>query len=211
MASESKIPYVFAYGSITRALEKIQAASTPDRFTQDFLATKLGMKGGTAKQVIPFFKRTGFLGSDGAPTELYKRFRNASQRGAAAAEAMRLGFARLYEINEYVHELHSDSDLKGVIVQATGLEDASSTVRAIIGSFKALRAFADFDAVAADAEEPAESDTAFTELEPRGPLEVGGVAFGYTINLHLPATADIAVFNAIFRSVREHLLVGAGD
>lgn len=34
----------------------------------------------------------------------------------------------------------------------------------------------------------------------------GGVTLGYTINLHLPPTSDIAVFNAIFKSLREHLL-----
>jgi hypothetical protein len=33
-----------------------------------------------------------------------------------------------------------------------------------------------------------------------------GVNLGYTINLHLPATSDIAVFNAIFKSLREHIL-----
>lgn len=33
-----------------------------------------------------------------------------------------------------------------------------------------------------------------------------GLSLGYTVNLHLPATSDVAVFNAIFRSLREHLL-----
>lgn len=33
-----------------------------------------------------------------------------------------------------------------------------------------------------------------------------GLNPGYTINLHLPATSDIAVYNAIFKSLREHLL-----
>ena len=33
-----------------------------------------------------------------------------------------------------------------------------------------------------------------------------GLRLGYTINLNLPATTDIAVFNAIFKSLREHLL-----
>ena len=34
----------------------------------------------------------------------------------------------------------------------------------------------------------------------------GGVRLGYTINLNLPNTNDIAVFNAIFKSLKEHLL-----
>ena len=132
------IPYLSACGNITKVLEKIQAASTPARFTQDFLATKLGLSGGSAKPLIPFLKRTGFLSGDGAPTDLYKEFRNSTLRAGAAAKAVKIGYAPLYEMNEYLHGL-SDVDLKGVVVQATGLEANSSTVKGIIGSFKALK------------------------------------------------------------------------
>jgi len=80
-----------AYGNITKALAGIANASTPERFTQDFLSTKLGLKGGSARPVIPFLKRVGFLTSDGAPTELYKRYRNETHRGSALAAAIRQG------------------------------------------------------------------------------------------------------------------------
>jgi hypothetical protein len=63
-----KLPYLAGYGNITKVLEKIKSAATPDRFTQDFLATKLSLKGGSARPVIPFLKRVGFLGPDGIPT-----------------------------------------------------------------------------------------------------------------------------------------------
>ena len=33
-----------------------------------------------------------------------------------------------------------------------------------------------------------------------------GIRLGYNINLNLPATDDIRVFDAIFRSLKEHLL-----
>lgn len=208
MADKAPIPYVQAYGNITRALEKIQQASTPDRFTQDFLATKLGLSGGSAKPVIPFLKRTGFLGTDGAPTGLYRRFRNPTQRGAAAAEAVRKGFAPLYEINEYVHDIKDDTELKGLIVQATDLEDSSSIVRAVVGSFKALRGFADFEAQAEVEEEPPEENPSMgaVEIEDQSGRLPTGIRLGYEINLYLPATSDIAVFNAIFKSLREHLM-----
>ena len=201
--ADHNIPYVATYGNIARALEAMQKAQTPERFTQDFLATKLGLKGSRAKLVIPFFKKTGFLASDGTPTSLYRRFRNPSQTKTAAAEALRKGFAPLYEINEYAHDL-SDSDLKGVVVQATGLDDSSSTIRMIIGSFKALRAFADFDITIQEDVNGQESADVKPSEEDLG-LPVG-LNLGYTINLHLPATSDIAVYNAIFKSLREHLL-----
>lgn len=202
--ADINLPYVNAYGNVTKVLQGIQKASTPDRFTQDFLATKLGLKGGSAKPVIPFLKKTGFLGSDGSPTPLYKRFRNAGSAGQAAAEALRKGFGPLYEINEYVHDLN-DTDLRGVIMQATGLEEGSQTARTIQASFKALRAFAKFDG----AEDLNVQDERANEQQDQGRDDdrtLGRLNLGYTINLNLPATSDVAVFNAIFKSLREHLL-----
>jgi len=204
------VPYMFAYGSITKALEHIQTASTPDRFTQDFLSTKLGMKGGSPRPVIPFFKKTGFLNGDGTPTEIYKEFRNPTLRGNAAARAVKKGYLPLYEINEYVHDL-SEKELEGVIVQATGLSSGSKTVKVIAGSFKALRNFAKFDEDAAQEEKVAlatgelerREDQTKTNISSQQPI---GLKLGYVINLNLPATSDIAVFDAIFKSLREHIL-----
>ena len=106
--ADSKLPYVTGYGNITKALDGIRRAATPDRFTQDFLASKLGLKGGTPKPVIPFLKRTGFLASDGSPTDRYKQFRNDSSKGMAAAEALREGFNPLFQIDENVHKATDD-------------------------------------------------------------------------------------------------------
>lgn len=204
-----KLPYVPNYGVIAKALEKIKTAAAPPRFTQDFLATKLGLPGGTPRSVIPFLKRSGFLGSDGVPTELYKRFRNPAETGRAAAEALKIAYRPLYEINEYVHDL-KDPDLKGVIVQATGLAPDAGTVKVILGSFKALKAFAKFgdEAEAASSAVPSGQDVA--EEAPSTAATAAGaqlrLGLSYTINLNLPATSDITVFNAIFKSLREHLL-----
>jgi hypothetical protein len=204
--ADASVPYMNAYGNITKALERIKTGQTPPRFTQDFLETKLNLKGGSARPVIPFLKRTGFLGADGTPTELYKRFRGTTaQSGAAAAEALKTGYAPLYEVNEYVHDVN-DADLKGIIVQVTGAEPASSTVQAIIGSFKALRAVADFDAPVEE-EAPADEIQLGPKSREGGASGIGGsLKLGYTINLNLPATSDVAVFNAIFKSLRENLL-----
>ena len=117
---------------------------------------------------------------------------------------LRKGFTTLYEINEYAHDL-SDSDLKGIVVQATGLDDNASTIRSIIGSFKALRAFADFDAAIQEDANGQDSGEGKYSLDEDLTLPVG-LNLGYTLNLHLPATSDIAVYNAIFKSLREHLL-----
>lgn len=202
--AESKLPYINAYGNVTKVLEKIQGAATPDRFSQDFLSDTLAMKGGSARPVIPYLKRTGFLGTDGTPTTLYQSFRNPTEAGTAAAQALRIGYAPLFQMAEAAHTL-DDPKLKGLIVQATGLENNSKTVGAILGSFKALKAFADPNPVPAAAVAIAPDEQAIPASSDQAGLP-SGLSLGYTINLHLPATSDVAVFNAIFKSLREHLI-----
>lgn len=80
---------------------------------------------------------------------------------------------------------------------------------AIVKSFEALKALAKFDLVAAAPELPAEKPESnkakrsektpdnFDESEV--PLNLS-----YTIYLNLPKTDDIAVFNAIFKSLKEN-------
>ncbi len=88
-------------------LDKIKTASPPERFTQDFVGTKLGMKGGSANSCIPFLKKMGFVAGDGTPTELYKEFRNPAKSRIAIGKAFRKLYARLYEMNEYVHDANN--------------------------------------------------------------------------------------------------------
>ncbi|MGA2176433.1 MAG: DUF5343 domain-containing protein [Verrucomicrobiota bacterium] len=201
-------PYLISSGTLTSAFEKIKNAATPERFTGDFVATVLGIKGGTGAALPPFFKRIGFVRSDGTPSELYNQFRNPGSSKKAAATAFRTAYKQLFERNEFIHKA-SDEDLKGVVVEATGLEPDNRVVSAIVGTFKAFRQFCDFDKPG-DAGENVETDAheaAESERRDMGPGAVGvGMNLAYTINLNLPATDDIKVFDAIFKSLKEHLL-----
>jgi hypothetical protein len=211
--ASSKVPYLQAYGNLKKALDKITKATVPPKFTQDFLTTTLDLSGGGARPVIPYLKRAGFLSSDGTPTDLYRQFRNPSLRGAAAARGLRNAYADLYTANEYVHDAN-DKDLKGLIVQVTGLGEDSKLIASMIGTFKTLKEFADFNAdgdLSSDQQEGDEGEDLGGGDSGQGGSRVLGyhgnsIRLGYTIHLNLPATTDIAVFNAIFKSLKEHLL-----
>lgn len=203
----ANLPYLATPGSIKTALDRIRTAATPDRVTGDFVTTKLQLKGGTGAAIPPFLKKIGFVGSDGTPTDLYKRFRNQSTAGAAVAEAVRIGYKPLAEANEYFFDL-ADKDLLALIVQVTGAEADSAVAKQTLATLRNLKGFADFEAKpsfdaagAPAAGDPERSVPSQRELQRRG-----GLNLSYTINLNLPATTDQAVFNAIFRSLREHLL-----
>lgn len=208
----TKPPFMNSTGLIPRILNKITEAQKPERFTQDFLGTKLGFSSGSARAVIPLLKKIGFLQPDGAPTDLYSKFRNPSERGRAMAQAIRTGYKDVFERNEYAQDLAKEK-LRGLIVEITGLKRSSRTVNAIVGTFKALKEFADFKTKAGEeAEKMIPGETAMQisgESLPPAPLREGrrvGVNLSYTINLNLPETTNVEVFNAIFKSLRENLL-----
>lgn len=203
------LPYLVSPGSIKTGLEKIKAAATPDRVTQDFVQTKLNIKGGTGGALIPFLKKIGFVASDGSPTDIYKRFRNHATAGSAVLDAIKIGYRELEKVNEYFYELN-DKDLLALIVQATGVEEGNKVAGLTLSTFKTLKPFANFDAKGAANSSLALDPVTLPEHAnaQQGHPAVNGVGLNltYTINLNLPATADQAVFNAIFRSLKENLL-----
>lgn len=214
----ANLPYVTATGNISRALDAIAAAATPERVSGDFVKTILKIPGGSGDQMNSFLKKIGFTNPDGTPSNIYKSFRNSGTRGKAAAESLRFGYAPLYTRNEYMHQL-GDDKLRGLIIEETGSGDDSTVPGMILASVKAIKKYADFSEKSSQADV---SDTA----EPYGgsavpavpvnysPVEQTrsvGMNLAYTINLNLPATSDISVFNAIFKSLRENLLKGEDD
>ena len=114
-------PFLNAYGQVSKILGKIKEASTPDRFTVDFLSTRLGFKSVSIKPFLALAKRLGLLALDGSPTELYNSFRNPSQSGAALATAMKQGYREIFSRNVYANNL-SRKELEGLIMQITGLK-----------------------------------------------------------------------------------------
>jgi uncharacterized protein DUF5343 len=219
MSSGPNLPYVLAPSRVEPLLNKIRDAQTPPRFTQDFLETKLSMKGGSATALIPLLKRIGFLQNDGTPTELYRRYRNPDTSGAALAEGLRKGYGELYSRNEYAHDLTRDK-LTNVIVEITGKSKDDRLVKAVVGTYWALKEKADFESPVASQGKKEEKKDEKKDDEVKAdmghlhlpmtfvPDKNVGLNLSYTINLNLPETDDINVYNAIFKSLKENMLKG---
>ena len=132
------------------------------------------------------------------------------------ADALRHGYKELFKRNEYCYRLATDK-FKNLVVEVTGKEKASTSVQAIVASFNACKAFADFEAAAPSVPRNDHSETddelPLTPLTERKldrfqtalPSQMK-MSFGYTINLNLPDTDDPKVYNAIFKALKDNLL-----
>ena len=120
------------------------------------------------------------------------------------AEALKIGYREAFERNEYANELDK-AKFKGLVVEITGSEAASKVVQLICHTFESLRKFADFEGKLPKATKEEKISKKDEILKPSETREFD-LNLSYTINLVLPKTEDPAVFNAIFRSLRDNLL-----
>lgn len=205
------LPYVTSPGNVDKALNGIKAAATPPTAGQDFVKTILKIPGGSGNQMTSFLKKIGFVASDGKPTDIYRKFRNDATSGQAVVDAIKIGYAPLYLRNEYAHAL-DDEQLKGLVIEETGQKQDASTVALVVACFNALKKHAKWaktdgdDTVRSRKMKGKDQDIdGTTKTGEEKPLSMG-MNLSYTINLNLPATSDVSVFNAIFKSLKENLL-----
>jgi hypothetical protein len=204
-------PYVNAYNGIPKLFEKITAAAVPPKFTVDFLSTVLDLKSSSFRAMIPLLKRLGFLDAANAPTQAYKDFRESSLSGVVMAERLRDAYGMLFKANEYAWKL-TKQELMSKLRSLTGAAEDDANIPYIAGTFLELSKLARWEG-GPPRPKPAEmgsqgaGGTGGGNDRGNGGEELeGGLRLGYTINLNLPATTEIEVFNAIFKSLRENLL-----
>lgn len=166
-------------------------------------------RGGAARPIIPILKATGLLNQTGAPTELYAQFQTDAGRPAAALQALRNGFGEIFRRNQYAHKAE-ESALIDVIVAITGLPKKEGIVRYILATFQAFQEYAKQareDAKATEQTDPGQPhDTPLPLPTDQNGSGNGRLQLAYNINVILPETTNVEVYNAIFKSLKANLL-----
>lgn len=196
-------PYVDAYGKLEILFQKIKEAEVPPKVTNDFLQTKLGLKSTSYRAMIPLMKRLGFIDDANVPNENYRQYRDENNSKAIMAQQVKIAYKDLFAANEYANTLGRDEVItKLTTVLGTPADD--KTTPKVAGTFLALCAMADFGGKVAELPKGKEKAGKPTGGSLQGQLPTLGIS--YTINLNLPASTDIEVFNAIFKALKENLL-----
>lgn len=196
-------PYMISNNKISPIIEKIQQAARPPKFTIEILRS-LGFTSTNDRAFIPLAKKLGFLADDGTPTALYDQLRDKNAAKLVLAAQIKSLYSELYAINVEIHNA-SETEIKGAIGRVTGKDEEG--VSRIYNTFKALCKNADFTGITYVAEpEKMEMDDK-KELDTDALVLPKSPQFHYNIQIHLPATTDISVYNAIFRSLKDNLLI----
>jgi hypothetical protein len=210
--------YIQVYGQLPEVFKRIAEAQAPEKFTRQYLKD-LGFRSSNFHALIPLLKSLNFLTADGTPTIRYHEYRNTARSRQIMGEALRETYGDLFTIKakptETDHEL-----IEGKFKTVHNV--SPNVAKLMANTFYGLLELADIDTPA-----PVTPSVKVTRPKPeesedlRAPegiarekerVEEGLSAAGsrptlhYNIQIHLPATKDVEVFNAIFKALKEHLL-----
>jgi hypothetical protein len=204
--------YVQVYGQLSDVFERIAEGQAPDKFTTQHLKD-LGFASSNFRAVIPLLKQLGFLSPDGTPTTRYHDYRNTARSRRVMADAIREAYGDLFTIKANP----TDADRPLIEGKFKSAHNASPNVAKLMAStFYSLLDLADLSATEAKEIKETKKQEKQPEPTPPTPKNIPEISpaehkpsrptLHYNIQIHLPATKDVEVFNAIFKSLKEHLL-----
>jgi len=207
--------YMASVKNLPDILKKIVEGTAPDKFTVAHLKS-LGFKSSNDQGVIALLKDLGFLTPEGAPTQRYLDYRDKSQSRSILGEALREAYGDLFHINENISKADRAA-IEGKFKSTHNTSDVVAGRQAM--TFLALLDLADLkggkasakvhkaeEKKTSEAEAGAKSDQSL-QKQPLGLNSNDALAgLRYNIEIHLPATKDVEVYNAIFKSLKEHLI-----
>ncbi|WP_431685710.1 DUF5343 domain-containing protein [Hahella sp. NBU794] len=204
--------YSQANGQIPDFFKKIQDGQAPSIFTQQYLKD-IGFTSTSHRAFIPILKALGFLSSTGSPTSKYLAYRDKSQAKRVMGSALKEAYSDLFTIKSNPSE--ADKDLiEGKFKSVHNCSDrvASLMTRTFLGLLSLAHISHSNEADSVNVEHTPKS----IEKENKGGDEADKLSLTYSakvnpslhynIQIHLPATKDIEVYNSIFKSLKEHLI-----
>lgn len=199
-------PYVLNNGKIAKLFEAVGNAAKPPRFSYEFLKN-IGFPSSNDRAFVSLFRHLGLVNENAAPTAAYDEIRDETRRAFALGERIKEAYADLFAINTNIHKA-TDAEIRAAISRVTG-KDAEYVARAY-NTFRALLSLAKLDGAKPqevakpEPGAPVAVETPTIEQPPSDPHR-RSASLNYNIEIHLPATTDISVYNAIFKSLRDTL------
>ncbi len=195
--------YILTPDALGDFIDGIPTRGVPRKLTTAYLPT-VGFKSTNHRQILAVLRFIGFIDATGVPTDPYRRFRNKAQSGAVMAHALREAYGDLYKTYPDAHQ-KDDEALRNFFAAETGLGERA--VSAVVATFKALAAKADFKAkpLPAPSQLPA-TPSALTVEERKAPPGAVQPALAINIQLHIPATSDPAIYEDLFKALRKYVL-----
>jgi hypothetical protein len=187
---------------------KIRDAQAPTKFTNQLLQD-WGYKSNNHRAFIPLLKSLGFLTADGVPTQRYHDYRNHAASKDVMGEAIKETYSDIFLIKEKP----SNTDKELIEGKFKSYHNTSDVVAGLMTkTFYALLELANIEnSTVSNNKQIHDNGDKSNDADEEVVIKSNSKSksnFGlhYNIQIHLPATKDVEVYNAIFKSLKDHLL-----
>lgn len=203
--------YLLQVKNLPEILQAIRQAQAPERFTHKFLEG-LGFKSTNDRGILGVLKALGFTDESGNPKQPYFDYLDDDRHKTVLAEGIRRAYADLFKLNNKANEMDVGW-VKNKFKTLTQGAKSDAVLPKMAATFVALCKQGDFSTPAATPKEakPEPQVELPAPIHPTPELPLGSAkqhrfALAYNIHIELPAVRDQAVYDAIFKSLRENLL-----
>lgn len=204
--------YLVTTKNLKPIIDAVIGAQAPSKFTIAFIKN-LGFKSNNDRLYLKLFKDLGLLDSTGVPTNKYFEFIDRTQTKQVLGELVMKAYEDLFALNKTAYKM-SKNDVKNKFKTLTQGAKTDNVLSLMANTFKALCEQSDFEKSANIV--PVGNDDNFEQVDDfanNQKQQLGEIInksitteMHYNIQIHLPETKDIAVYDAIFKSLKEHLL-----
>ena len=202
--------YLITTKNLASVINSVVSAKAPERFTNKFLED-LGFKSSNDRLYVGVFKALGLIDDAGQPTTRYYEFIDQTQTGHVLASAIEEAYEDLFNLRKDAQNMTND-EVKNKFKTLTQGQKSDTVLSNMTSTFKALCALADWSQTPATQNEQPAQQTASAEKTTKENADVVQVKhlsdmnLHYNIQIHLPETTNMAVYDAIFQSLKKHLL-----
>lgn len=213
--------YLLKTSNLGEFFNALQSAKAPERFTNKFLKD-LDFTSSNDRLLIGVLKGLGFIDENGVPEQRYYEFLDPANSGKVLAEAIEDAYGDLFDIRKDAQNMDV-AQVRGKFKSLTQGQKSDNVINNMAATFTALCEHADWSprqkpepAVKQEEEKVGEADKkertpkhgAASEEEdaPEGLTNREKLQLHYNIQLILPNSRDPAVFDALFTSLKKHLL-----
>lgn len=207
------LPTSYMTGNFTKIpqyFETILNAQAPEKFTVKFLKD-LGFTSSTDIQFINVLKALGFLDESGTPTEQYYQLFDRSNCKSLVAQRIKLAYNDVFALNINANTM-SREELKGKFKTLTAGQKGDSALNQMVSTFINLCAYADWSEspkretpIISKDDDVVDVSTVSNDVTQSMQSSTKGLDLNYNIHIHLPATRDQAVYDALFASLAKHI------
>ena len=209
--------YLTSVKNFEGIMNSILGARAPERFTNKFLED-LGYKSSNDRLILGVLKSLGLLNDTGEPTQRYYDFLDQTQSKKVIATGIQEAYEDLFNLKRDAQNM-SQEEVKNKLKTLTQGSKGDKVIDSMARTFKTLCDYADWSEIPINSQVNSTSASKNNDISEKpdyvvqnSPKSVEAkpisnqLGLHYNIQIHLPETTNMAVYDAIFQSIKKHLM-----